>query len=246
MLLTKNNKLPRRQKQQGVVLLVALVMTVMFVLIGITIAERSKTGTEVTGSTVRYQVVFEGAEQSLRDAMLFIQSIRNGEPVASNDGTQGRNIAADFRLSQISDQGSALVSDPSTSFIWAEGALENVVCTVTACPAGINFMDYMDSGIWDTYAIKSDLATNAANGSVSQVDANNHILNTRTYTFIQLLKKSGSEGSLGTSGSLSSEQSGGNYYLITVKASGYPPNTVISNDNARENVIIQAVFAQKS
>lgn len=246
MLFTKNKKLSYRQTQQGVVLLVALVMTVMFVLIGIVIAKKSKTGTEIAGSNVRYNVVFEGAEQSLRDAMFFIQSIRNGEPIASADGTQGRNIAADFRLSQIADQGLALVSDPSTSFIWEEGALEGVVCTPTACPAGINFMDYMDSNIWSNFAIQSDLASSTPNGNISQVDANNYILNTRTYTFIQLLRKSGSEGNLGLSGNLSSEQSGGNYYLITVKASGYPPNTPITNNNARENVIIQAIFAQKS
>lgn len=238
---------PQRKKQQGMVLLVALVMTILFVLIGISIAEKSKTGTELASSNVRYNITFEAAEKSLHDAMRFIQNIRHGEPIASIDGSIGRSIAANFDLTKITEKGHALTTDPATSFIWTPNALENQVCPTTATPstclAGINFTEEIDNNMWQELAIQSSLDTS--------YQASNHDIDylIKTYTFIQLMRKDGSAGMLGEGGNLSSNQNTSNYYLITVKASGYPPNTDWGAENvhekARENVLVQAVYIQK-
>lgn len=137
-------------------------------------------------------------------------------------------------------QSAQLVDDPELAFIWQHGALEKEICTVTPCPSGINFINEMDrEEVW-----KLAIVSNPEN-----IDTKNYLTNTQTYTFVQLLRDvDGGTGSGGLSGSeLGGGGSSGKYYLITVKGSGFPPG--MSDDdkkdpkNARENVILQAVYA---
>lgn len=254
MLANKAEYSLRHQSQQGIALVVALVITVSFVLIGITIVDKSKTNTQVTGSNARYSMVFEAAEQTLRDAIIFIQSIHAGEPIATTNGAAGKDTVVDFKLSTINAEKYELVSNPAKSFVWDTGALEakllsepaskNIVCSPD-CSAGIDFLANLDTAIWNDYAIQSTLASNDGSGGNQQVDANNYVLNTTTYTFIQLLSKVSEENSLTAASDPTDASEVKNYYLITVKASGYEPGVVITADNARENVLLQAVYVQR-
>lgn len=266
-------RLTSPKQQRGIALLAALMLVVMLTLIGFRVAEQGKDNTAITGANVRHSQVFEAAEQTMRNAMTFIQHIRNGQPIATSAPYTAYNATAkpyktktdfaNFDIDKIVDKttkaptvaGQLITKDPGYSFIWQEGALETLVCgTTTPCPEGINFSNYLDKNIWQQYAIKSDFA----GGSNPAIDNSNYLSSIRTYTFIQTVRKGDSTGGLyGTASEADgSTSSSGYYYLITVKASGYPPiykksggtTTVTIDDsdpaNARENVILQSVYVQ--
>lgn len=267
--------LPTPQKQQGIALFAALMLIVLLTMIGFRVAEQGKSNTAITGSTVRYNQVFEAGEQTLRRAMLFIRSIRNGEPIATNKPSDNYNAQtgdyatkdtfANFDINQIVNSqtqeptaaAQLMTSDTNYSFVWKSGELGKVICGQTAgrsnCPVGIDFQQYIDSNVWRQQAIKSSFE---GSGNTA-IDTDSYLSSIRTYTFIEVLSGNGqSKGGFGRNSPTSTTSGGVHYYLITVKASGYPPIyttkggktsvTVDDSDplNARENVILQAVYAQ--
>lgn len=231
--------------QNGIALLASLMLVIIFTLIGMTIAQKGRVNQEITSSNVRHEATFEAAEHTLREAIKFLNLIP-GDPVATDDGTQGRDTAKDFNIQQIIDKRTQLVSLPTESFVWEAGALEKKVCTGTPpCPEGIDFKAMMDSDIWTDYAIQSDLTSTSDSDGVYKVDAENPVNNINTYTFIQIYEGLPANSGGGQSG-LGSDSTG-KYYLITVKASGYPPGVTPSDDhsNSRENVLLQSVFLRQ-
>ncbi|MGY0398998.1 MAG: pilus assembly PilX family protein [Ostreibacterium sp.] len=225
-----------KKAEQGIALLASLMLVILFTVLGMMIAQQGKENEQVTGANVRYGVVFEAAEKTLRDAISFMNLIP-GLPISTADGTLGRNDVANFNTDAVEKMGKLFSLDIASSFTWAKGALESKVCGSATCI--INFPQELDGQMWDNFAIKSKLATASAvggNAALPVVESSNYILETETYTLIQLLR------SIPESQTTSNKAK--NYYLITVKASGYPPGANHDVDNSRENVIVQAVYAK--
>lgn len=250
----KHYSITTYRNSRGVALLAALMLVIMFTIIGIQLAQRGKQNANITGATVRHDVVFEAAETTLRNAILFINNFDGSEPPLATDNgatTNGINVATNFNRNNIADKSTQLASDPGYSFIWKRGTLATAICAADnsdctcnngdgssgACTSGIDFVNKINSSFWTTKAIPS---------TFTGLDANNYIGTTRTYAFIEILRKVGSDMTGGTS-NLSSSTNRGYYYLITVKASGFPPGEApnANTSNARENVLVQAVYAQK-
>lgn len=231
--------------QQGMALLASIIIVILFTILGFTVAQKGKINQEFAGSTVRHGIVFEAAEQTLRDAMFFINDIRTGPPIATDDGTAGRARATNFNPKKI---GPDLSINPSTSFVWRPGALANKVCGKNKCQAGINFAERIDEDIWQNLAIPSILGSSDGKDAKAKVDKKSYINNIKTYTFIEYLGNGGRNSTQGSTTAVKGGKGGsGNarkYYMITVKASGYPPGAKITADNARENVILQTIYAQ--
>lgn len=249
----------KKRNQQGIALLSAVLIITIFAIMGMMNAQKSKESEKIAGSVVRYNTVFEAAEQSLRDATNYLESI-NGTPYVGN-GSKGRSAAENFDIANIDNVD--LVTNPSKAIIWDREILSEAACTPdpsapSSCPTSVNFIKDLDSTeLWINLAIKSDFGdacTGTATASDNEVACNNYLRDIETYTVIQELRNlTGSSddegndtaktGAMGVSGT-------GNetYYLITVKSSGFPPGTTdTQKDNpqhARENVILQGVFAR--
>lgn len=222
-------QLSTKKNQQGLALLASIIIIVIFTIIGITMAQRAKENTKLSGAIVRYDVVFEAAEQTIRDAVRYI-AYPPEIPIAGT-GSNGRTDAANFNTAtmDVSD----VTINPNKSFIWDKGELEKQLCRSVSCNGGIDFLSKLDDDIWKNSGILS---------SFNDVDSKNYLREVQTYTFIQKLR------TIDFGGGNTNSQKIVNYYLITVKASGYPPGTSDANktpNNARENVILQAVFARR-
>lgn len=191
---------------------------------------------------MRHNAVFEASEMTLRNAMRFIRSIRTGEPKAgdnadlSNNSTV-KNLVENFDSQKAIENSIQFVTDPNYVFIWDSGKLQQAVCGT--CTEGFSFVDNIDdANLWGK-AIKSTFSETEF--------GTNYLSNVETYTFIELLRDvSANSSAYAGSGNFTGGAGRGYYYLITVKGSGFPPNVDTSDmTNSRENVVIQAVYAQK-
>lgn len=233
--------------QQGLALLAAVLIITIFTIIGMMSAQRAKEDEKITGGTVRYGTVFEAAENSLRSAVRYLGQI-NGLPIVG-DGSGGRDIAENFNVSGIDTNLEDITSNPSKAIVWSRETLEEKFCGTGGCNGGLEFIKYVDEDVWKDSAIISEFS-----GDGGATD--NYINNTVTYTFIEELQSADTAGKtkLGVSRMVPESSKSGTagqdtvFYLVTVKASGYPPGTEAADKiakNARENVVLQAVFARR-
>lgn len=235
------NRIKSKKQQQGLALLATLMMVVIFTFIGMSIATKGKKNQEMTGANARNNMVFEASEMTLRNAIRFVRAIRNGEPKAGSNITDNtKGLVENFKIKKAIDNSLQFVTNPAYTFIWEANAIKNKVCTpATNCPDGLNFAKQIDDkNLWK-YAIESTF-TEADYG-------NNYLSHVKTYTFIELLRDvSANASTYERDGNFIGDAGRGYYYLITVKGSGFPPGADKDDIlNARENVILQAVYAQK-
>ncbi len=238
----------KRNNQRGMALLAAVLIITVFAIIGMMSAKRAKESEKIAGGNSRYQVVFQAAEISLRNAVEYINKA-NGDIVSgyAGSGSEGKKAAANFDMSKLSANKLNILYSPENTIVWDKEILKKEVCQSNPCPGGIDFNARMDQDFWKTHGIKSKFISNSDK---------NHIRNTETYVFIELLQEGVNGGGvpatvgdkkLGSSGSSTGAKE--TFYLITVKASGFPPDTKVDSRiplNSRENVIIQAVFAKRA
>lgn len=238
----------QHQQQQGLSLLATLIMVIIFTFVGMSIANKGKKNQEMTGATVRSNVVFEAAETSLRRATRFIKAIKNGEPRAGLDAslsqdTSIKKLVENFDKENAKKHSFQFVTDPAYTFIWQSGALKNKVCSNdTVCPKGLDFNALIDD---------NNLWNNAIESTFTEVKSSkgqqNYLAHVKTYTFIELLRDvSANTSGYEKDGNFIGQAGRGYYYLITVKGSGFPPGADQKDTrNSRENVILQAVYAQR-
>lgn len=236
------------KRQHGLALLAAVLIVTIFTILGMMSAQKAREDEKITGGTVRYSTVFEAAEQSLRDAASYIKKIK-GLPLVG-DGSGGRDLAKNFPNRLSAETVESLISDPSKTIVWSKETLEHAFCGDNGCTGGLNFVDHLDKAIWQTKGILSTFNDNDTTAS------DNYINNTQTYTFIEELQSADStgKGKYGDSRMIPESAKSGSggqdtvFYLITVKASGFPPGIKDEEKtaaNARENVMLQAVFARR-
>lgn len=241
-----------KRDQQGVALLSALLIVTIFAIMGMMNAKKAKESEKIAGAVVRYNTVFEAAEQSLRDAGDYLLRIR-GTPYVG-DGSKGAEFAESFDISTLDTV--SLVMDPNKAIVWNRDMLSVSACGVGGCAAGVDFVNRLDSGLWNNLAVKTDFggACGGSSAATDEVACNNYLRDIETYTVIQQLRtKSGAGGGVGgpsaMPGTMGLTGAGyETYYLITVKGSGFPPGTTAAQKsnplNSRENVILQGVFAR--
>ncbi len=252
------------KRQRGIALLGALILIIILALLGFRIAMQSKDSTAMTGADVRYNQVFEAAETTLRRAMLYIQNVK-GPPLATDVpkyNAQHKEVYENFDKTQLvkagvpTQWGEYLSLLPEYAFVWKNGALSEEICKKSdSCEAnkgtfysGVDFFSLLDDDVWATLGVHSQFGGAAGN----------YVGDIRTYTFVEEMKSiidSEGEGYASGSGAEGGESNDTVYYLITVKASGYPPRAAGGAasaaaayyddvSNARENVILQSVYAR--
>lgn len=229
---------PPPKQQQGLALLASLILISLVAIVGMTMLEKSRDNQDIAGANIRYEMVFQAAENTLKQAKLFLQHIEE-KPIVTENADQGREFAKNFDFSHITALNSPAYH-PESAFIWQRGALEDKVCGTNQCRSGINFRDYLqnDEDIWTDYAIISQFNQN--------IEPTNYLHHIYTYTFIQSLEQADqSTGGMGADGNLDSTMNNQRHYLITTKAVGYPPDAKINTENARETVLLQAVYTQQ-
>lgn len=228
------SSLPHPKKQQGLALLAALMLIALAALFGINMAENSRNHQDIAAANVRYATVQQAGELTLKRTKRFLQQLKNKLPI-TNNALSGRDFASNF------DQANLITAQASTgniipAFIWQRGALEDKICGINQCRSGIYFDDYLENNehIWQDYAIISHFDEG--------IDSQNYLANTYTYTFIQSLNPIEPNPITPTTpgGTIKPQ-----YYLITVLAVGYPPETPTTIENARERYLTQAFFIKK-
>lgn len=241
-----------KKNQQGIALLSAVLIIMIFAIMGMMNAQKAKESEKMAGAAVRYDTVFEAAERTLRDAGDYLLRI-DGVPYA-DDGSKGRSKVANFDVSGLANATTLvnLVTDPDSAIVWKRETLEREVCGAGNCSAGVDFVPRLDGVLWNDLAIQSDFSGTCTGND--DIACNNYLQDIRAYTFIEQLRTNsrsgagelshtGMKGTTGLTG-VGSET----YYLITVKASGFPPGTTNTGKsdplNARENIILQGVFAR--
>ncbi len=214
-----------KHKQQGLVLLASLMLIAIAALFGIHMAKNSRNHQEIAAANVRYAIVQQAAKLSLKRTQQFLKALK--KPVAISDNPlKGRDFASNFDIDTLM---TAQLSGNNTvpAFIWQRNALEDKVCGSNQCRSGIYFEDYLENNedIWQDYAIISHFD--------QDIDKQNYLANTYTYTFIQSLNPEPTDPTTPQ------------YYLITVLAVGYPPETPTSIENARERYLTQKIVSKK-
>ncbi len=251
-----NGKPINKKNQQGIALLATVLVITIFAIMGMMNAQKAKESEKLAGANVRYDTVFETAERSLRDAGDYLLRI-SGTPYADN-GSQGRVAVANFDITALdANRLTSLISDPAASIVWLQNTLRDTVCGMGLCRSGVDFVSRLDDGLWQNLAIQSNFNTTSCPTPTStpgtdEAACNNYLRDIQTYTFIEQLAVMGIGGSDGTGGDTNMQGTGSitgvgaeTYYLITVKASGFPPGTTDTTAlNSRENVILQGVFAR--
>lgn len=242
----KSNK----HHQQGIALISAVLIIMIFAIMGMMNAQKAKESERMAGAVVRYDTVFEAAEQSLRDAGDYLLRV-DGTPYVG-EGNKGRELAANFDISKLDTVN--LVMNPDSAIVWGRAALAKSFCGTGNCQAGVDFVSRLDDDNWAALAIQSDFGgtCSATTASSNAVACDNYLRNIRTYTVIERLLSEGvADGNNNVSamqGNVGLSASGNEtYYLITVKASGFPPGIADADKtalNSRENVIIQGVFSR--
>lgn len=235
----------KRKEQQGIALIATLLIVIIFTFIGMSVANNGKKNQEMTGANLRSNIVFEASETSLRKAIRFIRAIRNGEPqageaVLTNDI---RGLVYGFDAEKAKKHSVQFVTNPAYTFVWKNGAISKKLCqtdTSIACDKKLDFVTHIDNKqVWQ-YAIKSTFNAN------DEFDEENYLSEVETYTFIELLRDASvNTTGFGRNSNFTGEVGRGYYYLITVKGSGFPPGKDKKKALGRENVILQAVYAQK-
>ncbi len=247
-----NGKSINRNNQQGIALLATVLIITIFAIMGMMNAQKAKESEKLAGANVRYDTVFEAAERSLRDAGDYLLRI-NGTPYADN-GSKGRDAVANFDISALTDDLLVdLVHKPESAIVWFRNTLRTTVCGGSGCQSGIDFVARLDDISWKNQAIQS-VFNNAGcpTPGTNDIACNNYLRDIQAYTFIEqlaVMDSSGGGGAGGVTNMLGSlpltavpDEA---YYLITVKASGFPPGTTNTTAlNSRENVILQGVFAR--
>lgn len=235
-------KIINKKQQQGIALIATLLMIVIFTFVGMNIATKGKKNQEMTGANARNNIVFEASEMSLRKAIRFIRAIRNGEPNASENASLSANanikaLVENFDVTKAQDNSVSFVTDPSYSFIWEPGAVRKACGN--KCPDGLDYTNQIDNKeLWNK-AIKSTFKDD-------DDFENNYLSDVETRTFIELLRDASvNTEAYSQDGNFIGGAGKGYYYLITVKGSGFPPGADKENSLARENVVLQTVYAQK-
>ncbi len=232
-----------KNQQQGLALLAALLIIFVFAIMGLTAVRNAKESEKIAGSDVRYGAVFEAAEQTLRRAVAYLGTI-NGVPKAGN-GIANKTIAENFNIAEAkSDDNDFRRED---TFIWSRDKLRaelNSQCQVKKDGKCLGFIEEIDNEkVWEL-AVKSEFTDN--------VTANNYLNHIETYTFVEELTSTAISankprfcgGNLDSCESSIQKLKQKSFYLITIKATGFPPGITKTAENARENVLIQAVFVK--
>ncbi len=248
-----NAKPINKHNQQGIALLATVLIISIFAIMGMMNAQKAKESEKLAGANVRYDTVFEAGERSLRDASDYLLRI-SGTPYA-DDGSKGRAAIQNFDITALDATLLAnLTSQPEAAIVWQRDTLRDNVCGIDNCQSGVNFVNRLDDNLWRTQAIQSSFDTASCPSlGTDDVACNNYLRDIQTYTLIEKLAvmdsggldagQTNKKGSSGLAG-VSKET----YYLITVKASGFPPGTPDTDRtalNSRENVILQGVFARR-
>ncbi|PID65059.1 MAG: hypothetical protein CR962_00250 [Gammaproteobacteria bacterium] len=252
-----NGKPINKNNQQGIALIATVLVISIFAIMGMMNAQKAKESEKLASANVRYDTVFEASERTLRDAGDYLIRI-SGIPYA-DDGSQGRDAVANFDISALTtDLLVNLTHKPNAAIVWYRDTLRDTVCGVGNCKSGIDFATRLDGDLWLDEAIKSSFGNSAgcpditATPGSNDITCNNYLHDIQTYTLIEQLAVMGGGGiEAGESNVVGASPltavAKETYYLITVKASGFPPGTSDANKtalNSRENVIIQGVFAR--
>ncbi len=267
-----------KSQQQGLALLAALLIIIIFAIMGMTAAKNARESEQFAGAEVRYKAVFEAAEQTLRRVAIYMNGIDdlpkagNGNLATKSDKI--KSVVQDFDACKLSDYrknnpkacinackavdgkvpefcGASINFRGKDTFVWSKKGLKDKIiqrCKDTKYEnKPCSFMQLIDDkSIWD-------LAVPSVGSRYKDIAKNNYLKNIETYTFVEQLravscdgnKSQHSNGRLDACSGGSAEIQKKAYYLITIKASGYPPAVPRTVENARENVIIQAVFLKK-
>ncbi len=223
-----------KNQQQGLALIASLLIIIVFAIMGMTAAQKAKESEFVAGADVRYGATFEAAEQTLRRAMRYLNDV---DAPKAGAGNTNRAVAENFNMANTEEVDFAT----QDTFIWTRAALRGM------CGEGCRgFAEEIDNNTFWQQAVKSKFT--------SGIDASNYLNDIETYTFVEELVRPsttggprfGANGVDPSSGS-STKPKERAFYLITVKASGFPPGTTDANKTAltaRENVIIQTVVVK--
>ncbi len=237
-----------KKTQSGLALLAAVLIIVIFTIMGMMNAKQAKESEKMAGGNVRYESVFQAAELSLRNSVEYINhadgTLQTGY---AGSGSTGRANAENFDMSGLEANRPIILYDPENAIVWDREKLQETICGAGECTSGIDFMSRLDRSFWEEHGIISSFDNNS--------DDKNYIRNIETYVFIQYLSSiSGGAGggdviAIGSDFHPDGKSNGKEiFYLITVKASGFPPGTDKDNKDpldARENVVLQAVFAKR-
>lgn len=226
-----------KKQQQGLALIATLMVVVIFTFIGMSITTKGKKNQQMTGANVRYNVVFEASEMTLRRVLAFLNTIKNGAPktVDKVNASSISEAIGNFNVDNVFNND--FVHDKG--LVWSIGALAEAC---SSCDKNINFIENIDNKELWSLAIKSTFK--------DDVYKNNYLSHVNTYTFIEVLRDSSANAdNYSVDGNFTSGAGRGYYYLITVKGSGFAPGTSKTDkdtpSNARENVILQAIYAQQ-
>ncbi|PID66709.1 MAG: hypothetical protein CR975_01370 [Gammaproteobacteria bacterium] len=225
-----------KNQQQGLALIASLLIIIIFAIMGMTAAQKAKESEFVAGADVRYGATFEAAEQTLRRAMRYLNDI---DAPKAGAGNTNRTVAENFNMTNTEGVDFAT----QDTFIWTRAALRGM------CGTGCRgFAEEIDNNNFWQQAVKSTFT--------SGIDASNYLNDIETYTFVEELARPSStglgeslfgDGILDAGAGLSTKPKEKAFYLVTVKASGFPPGTTDANKTAltaRENVIIQTVVVK--
>ncbi len=234
-----------KNQQQGLALLAALLIVLIFAIMGLTAVRNAKESEKIAGADVRYGLVFEAAEQTLRRAVAYLGTI-NGVPKAGN-GEANKRVAENFNIAEATNDNNDFRREDT--FIWSKDRLRaklNPLCQVKKDGKCQGFIEEIDNDAFWKVGIKSEFT--------NDITADNYLNHIETRTFIEELKSAAISVTKPRfcGGNLDSCDSGGNsgklkkksFYLITIKATGFPPGITKTAKNARENVMIQAVFVK--
>lgn len=228
-----------QQGQQGIALFSTLLIVIIFTFIAIGIATKGKKNQELTGATLRNHMVFEATEMTIQNAISFIRTLEHPPPtIVHHINNDTKNLVQNFKVQIAKDHAILFTSDPTYAFIWQAGTIANIACPLpTSCPDGFSFSQHVDNNNLWQHAIESTFE--------KRDYGDTYFPHIKTYTFIERFKGSDNTSNYGTDGNLSTAIGNNDYYFITVKGSGFPPQADKSDImNARENTILQIVYTQ--
>ncbi len=251
--------LQSRSQQQGLALLAALLVIIIFTILGMTSLRKARESEKISGADVRYDTVFEAGEQTLRLAANLLAQIN--APKAGN-GDANREKAENFNASIANVNALNKISKEQDTFVWTSHKLRTFIkknkkneplVDSNGDPIRGSYKDFIgeidNDEFWKRAVISKFTTKDDEN-----ITGNNYLNNIVTYTFVEELRNitdltappPPSESAPNSEASEEGRLKEKVFYLITIKASGFPPGTLEAKqkaENARENVIIQAVFA---
>ncbi len=231
----------QKKQQRGIAALAALLVIIIFAIMGITVANKAKENEKLVGADVRYGAVFEAGEQTLRRVVRYLNEIKGS--IKEGDGSVGLSTDKQWvKNFEITEQMRKHDFQDDGVFVWSTEEFK------TVCP-DCDFAAEVDAGFWREKAVPSDFFNK------DNVSEKNYLKNIRTYTFVEEIlepENSISAGATSKTGGFPGPTSTGGstekkFYLITIKSSGFPPGKSDDKktaDEARENVIIQSIFVK--